>query len=167
MRTWPGSDQPRPDAREETERRRRAFAVLLGEFRRTPVLVPLGDGPGRNAERGLPTADFNGVRLVLALPDGQAPARCAVARGEAARQRRHRTIPGARLPDAAVPTAGVPCGMALGHEGLADEFRSFCDRWEWGVRSLTNEGNGFAGKTVRGPLMSRSPSPRGRRAAGR
>ncbi|MFI0808112.1 hypothetical protein [Streptomyces echinatus] len=38
-------------------------------------------------------------------------------------------------------------GLELGHEGLTDEFKSFCDRWEWGVRSLINEGNGFAEKT--------------------
>jgi hypothetical protein len=38
-------------------------------------------------------------------------------------------------------------GLELGHEGLTDEFKSFCERWEWGVRSLVNEGNGFALKT--------------------
>ncbi|WP_225826885.1 hypothetical protein [Streptomyces naphthomycinicus] len=38
-------------------------------------------------------------------------------------------------------------GLELGHEGLTDEFKSFCERWEWGVRSLIDEGNGFAVKT--------------------
>ncbi|KMS66159.1 hypothetical protein ACZ91_69260, partial [Streptomyces regensis] len=38
-------------------------------------------------------------------------------------------------------------GLELGHQGLTDEFKSFCERWEWGVRSLINEGNGFAVKT--------------------
>ncbi|MFJ4329200.1 hypothetical protein ACIP3A_39660, partial [Streptomyces tricolor] len=38
-------------------------------------------------------------------------------------------------------------GLELGHEGLTGEFASFCERWEWGVRSLINEGNGFAMKT--------------------
>jgi len=38
-------------------------------------------------------------------------------------------------------------GLELGHEGLTDTFGSFCERWEWGVRSLINEGNGFAVKT--------------------
>ncbi|MFC0057912.1 hypothetical protein [Streptomyces actinomycinicus] len=38
-------------------------------------------------------------------------------------------------------------GLELGHEGLTEEFKSFCERWEWGVRSLVNEGNGFALKT--------------------
>ncbi|MCX4588094.1 hypothetical protein [Streptomyces sp. NBC_01481] len=35
-------------------------------------------------------------------------------------------------------------GLELGHGGLAAEFQTFCDRWEWGVRALTNRGNGFA-----------------------
>ncbi|MEU2440072.1 hypothetical protein ABZ595_28405 [Streptomyces rubradiris] len=38
-------------------------------------------------------------------------------------------------------------GLELGHEGLTSAFKSFCERWEWGVRSLVNEGNGFAMKT--------------------
>lgn len=38
-------------------------------------------------------------------------------------------------------------GLELGHQGLTDEFGSFCERWEWGVRSLVNEGNSFALKT--------------------
>ncbi|MFG3474516.1 hypothetical protein ACGF3K_04490 [Streptomyces sp. NPDC047980] len=35
-------------------------------------------------------------------------------------------------------------GVELGHGGLADGFRTFCERWEWGVRALTLKGNGFA-----------------------
>ncbi|MBC9712131.1 hypothetical protein H9Y04_06050 [Streptomyces sp. TRM66268-LWL] len=38
-------------------------------------------------------------------------------------------------------------GLELGHEGLTTDFGSFCERWEWGVRSLINEGNSFAQKT--------------------
>ncbi|MFF1357889.1 hypothetical protein [Streptomyces sp. NPDC058297] len=38
-------------------------------------------------------------------------------------------------------------GLELGHEGLTGDFKSFCERWEWGVRSLVNEGNSFAVKT--------------------
>jgi hypothetical protein len=38
-------------------------------------------------------------------------------------------------------------GLELGHEGLTADFKSFCERWEWGVRSLINEGNAFAVKT--------------------
>ncbi|WP_411109490.1 hypothetical protein [Streptomyces sp. c-19] len=35
-------------------------------------------------------------------------------------------------------------GVELGHGGLTSEFETFCDRWEWGVRSLTLQGSGFA-----------------------
>ncbi|MER7106237.1 hypothetical protein [Streptomyces sp. NPDC000229] len=35
-------------------------------------------------------------------------------------------------------------GLELGHGGLAAEFGTFCDRWEWGVRALTLRGNTFA-----------------------
>ncbi|MET9774228.1 hypothetical protein ABZ023_08120 [Streptomyces sp. NPDC006367] len=38
-------------------------------------------------------------------------------------------------------------GLDLGAEGLAGTFGSFCERWEWGVRSLIYEGNGFAIRT--------------------
>ncbi|MFF4018638.1 hypothetical protein [Streptomyces sp. NPDC001843] len=38
-------------------------------------------------------------------------------------------------------------GLELGHEGLTGALESFCERWEWGVRSLINEGNGFAVRT--------------------
>ncbi|MBT2387388.1 hypothetical protein [Streptomyces sp. ISL-11] len=35
-------------------------------------------------------------------------------------------------------------GMQLGHEGLAAQFKAFCERWEWGVRGLVQDGNEFA-----------------------
>ncbi|MFI9256000.1 hypothetical protein [Streptomyces sp. NPDC053069] len=35
-------------------------------------------------------------------------------------------------------------GMDLGHEDLTSKFKSFCERWEWGVRGLVAEGNAFA-----------------------
>jgi hypothetical protein len=35
-------------------------------------------------------------------------------------------------------------GLELGHQGLTDTFKSFCGRWEWGVRGLMVEGNNFA-----------------------
>ena len=92
----------------EATARRREFAVLLGEFRRTAVLVPVEDGPGTDGERGLLTADLNGVRFILAFSDEQ-----ALARGAAGREWVYRTVLGARLLDVAVPAAGVPCGVAL------------------------------------------------------
>ncbi|MFE8942544.1 hypothetical protein [Streptomyces sp. NPDC007856] len=38
-------------------------------------------------------------------------------------------------------------GLELGDETLTGTFHSFCERWEWGVRSLINEGNALAVKT--------------------
>ncbi|MFJ4602214.1 hypothetical protein [Streptomyces griseoluteus] len=38
-------------------------------------------------------------------------------------------------------------GLELGHEGLTGELKTFCERWEWGVRALVAEGNAFAQKT--------------------
>ncbi|GGS24992.1 hypothetical protein GCM10010252_75120 [Streptomyces aureoverticillatus] len=35
-------------------------------------------------------------------------------------------------------------GLQLGHGGLTADFKTFCERWEWGVRALVNEGNKFA-----------------------
>ncbi|RPK85416.1 MULTISPECIES: hypothetical protein [Streptomyces] len=35
-------------------------------------------------------------------------------------------------------------GLELGHGGLASQFETFCKRWEWGVRALTQRGNNFA-----------------------
>ncbi|GAA2934724.1 hypothetical protein GCM10020221_33120 [Streptomyces thioluteus] len=35
-------------------------------------------------------------------------------------------------------------GMETGHDGLTDAVKSFCERWEWGVRSLVQDGNRFA-----------------------
>ncbi|MFF7008209.1 hypothetical protein ACFY9Y_11625 [Streptomyces fimicarius] len=35
-------------------------------------------------------------------------------------------------------------GLELGHSGLAAQFETFCKRWEWGVRALTQRGNSFA-----------------------
>ncbi|MER5552788.1 hypothetical protein ABT001_14075 [Streptomyces sp. NPDC002793] len=93
--------------------RRREFEALLEEFRETPVLVPLGEGPGPDDERGLLTADLSGIRFILAFSDQQALARYAQACGEFRREWTYQTILGARLLDVAVPAAGVPCGVAL------------------------------------------------------
>ncbi|WP_437107300.1 hypothetical protein [Streptomyces flaveolus] len=101
---------------DDPEHGRRQFAILLGEFRRTPVLVPLG-------QDGAPlTADFGGVRWFYAFSNERALARFAVARGEAAREWPYQWWLGARLLDVAVPAAGVPCGVALdcadGEDGM-------------------------------------------------
>ncbi|MCF3103823.1 hypothetical protein IPZ58_19835 [Streptomyces roseoverticillatus] len=35
-------------------------------------------------------------------------------------------------------------GVELGHEGLAATFKTFCNRWDWGVRALVHDGSQFA-----------------------
>ncbi|MGW3462030.1 hypothetical protein ACWDE9_21600 [Streptomyces olivaceoviridis] len=102
---------------EAAERGRHEFAVLLGEFRRTAVLVPL------DPETGSPlTADFSGVRWFYAFSNEGALARFALARGEGDREWPYQRWLGARLLDAAVPAVGVPCGVALdcadGEDGM-------------------------------------------------
>ncbi|MFI0238166.1 hypothetical protein [Streptomyces sp. NPDC016845] len=97
----------------DVELRRREFAELLGAFRRTAVLVPLGVEPGSDGEQGWLTADFNGIRFILAFSDEYALARYAHARGEYGREWVYQTVLGAKLLDVAVPAAGVPCGVAL------------------------------------------------------
>ncbi|MFF0434938.1 SseB family protein [Streptomyces sp. NPDC004327] len=96
---------------------RRAFAVLLGEFRRTAVLVPVDP-------YGSPwTAEQGGVRWICAFSDEAALARFAYAQRDAAREWEYRTLLGARLLDVLAPalteTAGAPAGVAL-DAGSAD-----------------------------------------------
>ncbi|WP_308427841.1 hypothetical protein [Streptomyces sindenensis] len=102
--------------------RRLEFTALLERFRAAPVLAPMGEGQASDDERGLLTADMNGIRFILAFSDQQALARYAQARGEFSREWTYQTILGARLLDVAVPAAGVPCGVALdcadGPDGL-------------------------------------------------
>ncbi|MFE4694229.1 SseB family protein [Streptomyces sp. NPDC056749] len=86
---------------------RREFAVLLGEFRRTAVLVPL-DGNG-----DLWSADLNGVRWICAFSDEEALTRFASARGEGGREWAYQTVLGARLLDVMVPLLPGPGGVAL------------------------------------------------------
>lgn len=97
----------------EANRMRREFAELLGEFRRTPVLVPVD-------EDEVPlTGDYGGVRWIYAFSDEGALAGFAFARGEGSREWAYRRVLGARLLDAGVLATGVPCGVALdvGNEG--------------------------------------------------
>ncbi|WP_043680014.1 hypothetical protein [Streptomyces xylophagus] len=104
---------PEPLSSDVAARGRHEFAVLLGEFRRTAVLVPLGpdDAPL--------VADFGGIRWIYAFSNESALARFAIARGEGGREWPYQRLLGARLLDAAVPAVSVPCGVALdvGTEG--------------------------------------------------
>lgn len=97
----------------EPESARREFARLLGEFRRTAVLVPFDE------HDSLWTADHNGVRWICAFSNEEALARFALARGETRREWKYRTVLGARLLDAMVPVLPGPGGVAL-DAGSAD-----------------------------------------------
>ncbi|MFD7323109.1 SseB family protein [Streptomyces sp. NPDC059875] len=87
------------------------FAVLLGEFRRTAVLVPI------DPHGGLWTAEQGGVRWICAFSNEECLARFAQAQDDAGREWEYRTILGARLLDVLVPkltaASGVPAGVAL------------------------------------------------------
>ncbi|MFI5681632.1 hypothetical protein [Streptomyces cellulosae] len=109
----PTSEVPSPGTADGIGRARREFAAVLGEFRRTPVLVPLADN-----EDPL-VGDYGGVRWIYAFSDESALARFAIARGEGSREWAYQRVLGARLLDAGVPAMGVPCGVALdvGSEG--------------------------------------------------
>lgn len=98
---------PAPAASEDIARARREFGALLGEFRRTPVLVPLDE------DEAPLVGDYGGIRWIYAFSDESALARFAIARGEGARQWEYRRVLGARLLDAGVPATGVPTGVAL------------------------------------------------------
>ncbi|WTU50218.1 SseB family protein [Streptomyces sp. NBC_00057] len=93
-------DDPTAAARHE-------FAVLLGEFRRTAVLVPLDEAGD------LWSAEQNGVRWICAFSDEEALARFARARGDAGREWTYQAVLGARLLDVMVPMLPGPAGVAL------------------------------------------------------
>ncbi|MFC8592408.1 SseB family protein [Streptomyces atroolivaceus] len=92
---------------EQLRTARREFAVLLGEFRRTAVLVPLDDAGA------LWSAEQNGVRWICAFSDEEALARFASARGDAGREWTYQAVLGARLLDVMVPLLPGPAGVAL------------------------------------------------------
>ncbi|MET3988022.1 SseB family protein [Streptomyces sp. PvR034] len=86
---------------------RRRFAILLGEFRRAAVLVPL------DASDSLWTADRDGVRWICAFSDEEALAVFARAQGGAGREWTYQRVLGARLLDVMVPLLPGPGGVAL------------------------------------------------------
>ncbi|MFD4900301.1 SseB family protein [Streptomyces sp. NPDC058411] len=99
--------------RDQLRTARREFAVLLGEFRRTAVLVPLDEAGD------LWSAEQNGVRWICAFSDEAALARFALARGDAGREWTYQAVLGARLLDVMVPLLPGPAGVAL-DAGSAD-----------------------------------------------
>lgn len=98
---------PKPEPVDQLAAARREFAVLLGEFRRTAVLVPI------DAYGSLWTADQGGVRWICAFSHEEALARFAQAQGDAKREWTYQRVLGARLLDVMVPELGIPAGVAL------------------------------------------------------
>ncbi|GAA3789744.1 hypothetical protein GCM10022403_025070 [Streptomyces coacervatus] len=78
--------------------------ALVGEFRRSEVLVPVVDGSLLSAEAG-------GIRWLFVFTDDAALARFAEARGEAVPERV--AVYGALLLDQVVPGVGGPVGIAV------------------------------------------------------
>nr|WP_063752663.1 SseB family protein [Streptomyces natalensis] len=82
-------------------------AALIGEFRRTSVLVPL-------VNDSLMSAELGGIRWVYAFTDEDALSRFAAARGsEPGTEWRYVTAAGARLLDVLIPAMDGPAGVAL------------------------------------------------------
>ncbi|MFG2297749.1 hypothetical protein [Streptomyces sp. NPDC048603] len=85
---------------------------LVGEFRRTALLVPLARG-------GLMSGHQGGVRWIYAFTDEEALARFAVRRGLPAHEElEFLSVLGARLVDGIVPELDGPTGVAV---DVADE----------------------------------------------
>ena len=78
--------------------------AVVGEFRRSEVLVPVVDGSLVSAEAG-------GIRWLFVFTDDAALARFAAARGEAVPERV--AVYGAQLLDRVVPEVGGPVGIAV------------------------------------------------------
>lgn len=85
--------------------------AMMGEFRRSLVLVPIRDG-------GILTGDQAGLRWIHAFTDTDTLTAFAEARGEGG-EWEFRRVYGARLLDETVAEVGVPCGVAVdvGSEG--------------------------------------------------
>ncbi|MEV6248178.1 hypothetical protein AB0M38_18550 [Streptomyces sp. NPDC051742] len=95
---------------------------MIGELRRSVVLVPVDSG-------GLWTAELGGVRWICAFTGEASLARFARARSlapgaqadDATRPWDYAALRGARLLDEVVPALGVPAGVAV---DIADPDRS-------------------------------------------
>jgi hypothetical protein len=82
-------------------------AALVGEFRRTAVLVPVTDD-------GLMSGYFGGIRWLYAFTDETALARFAQARGlPPVEEVEYRAVLGARLLDVVIPQTEGPTGVAV------------------------------------------------------
>ncbi|MGW8061194.1 hypothetical protein ACVV2G_02660 [Streptomyces ziwulingensis] len=80
--------------------------ALVGEMRRSTLLVPLADG-------GLWSARSGGVRWVCGFTDEAALARFALHHAPGGRSLEYAELLGARIVDEIVPSLGEPAGLAV------------------------------------------------------
>ncbi|MFD7704167.1 hypothetical protein [Streptomyces caelestis] len=102
-------EQPRTALAERIAERRAGVGdprALVGEMRRTVLLVPSVDGRLWSARSG-------GVRWVCAFTDEAALARFALHHGPGERPVEYAALLGARIVDEIVPGLGEPAGLAV------------------------------------------------------
>ncbi|MET9059560.1 SseB family protein [Streptomyces antibioticus] len=80
--------------------------ALVGEMRRSVLLVPVADG-------GLWSVRSGGVRWICAFTDEPALARFALRHGSGEQPMEYAALLGARIVDEIVPALGEPAGLAV------------------------------------------------------
>ncbi|MFH8281097.1 hypothetical protein [Streptomyces antibioticus] len=80
--------------------------ALIGEMRRSVLLVPVADG-------GLWSVRSGGVRWICAFTDEPALARFALRHGPGEQPMEYAALLGARIVDEIVPALGEPAGLAV------------------------------------------------------
>jgi hypothetical protein len=101
--------QPRAALAERIAERRRGGddpRALVGEMRRSILLVPVADG-------GLWSVRSGGVRWICGFTDETALARFALRHGPGDRPVEYAALRGARIVDEIVPSLGEPAGLAV------------------------------------------------------
>ncbi|MFI6033281.1 SseB family protein [Streptomyces sp. NPDC051315] len=101
--------QPKATLAERIAERRRGDddpRALVGEMRRSVLLVPVADG-------GLWSVRSGGVRWICGFTDEAALARFALHHGGGDRAMEYAALLGARIVDEIVPTLGEPAGLAV------------------------------------------------------
>lgn len=102
-------EQPRTVLAERIAERRRGDddpRALVGEMRRSVLLVPVADG-------GLWSVRSGGVRWICGFTDEEALARFAVHHAPGDRPADYAALLGARIVDEIVPGLGEPAGLAV------------------------------------------------------
>ena len=90
---------------EDVDAAREHVLAMLGEFRRSLVLVPIRDG-------GVFAGDQGGLRWIYAFTDTDTLTAFAQGRGEGG-EWEFRRVYGARLLDETLAEVGFPCGVAV------------------------------------------------------